>query len=153
MPRCMLQFTEKKTMQMRRLHPPTVRAGREACAGARGRAARKLLLWWMLLIGCVAVSIGQSTVAERPHIIFILADDLVSGPNKPLAALSVVCCLGMYVFHSIHRCSLGTHRALMISAFVARRRFPRPISMLWPIRVSYSIATMSIPFVHPRALL
>lgn len=75
---------------MRRLHPPTVRAGREACAGGRGRAARQLLLWWMLLVGCVAVSIGQSTVAERPHIIFILADDLVSGPNKPLAALSVV---------------------------------------------------------------
>lgn len=129
----MLQFTEK-TMQMRRLHPPTVRAGREAFAGewGWGGAPRQLLLLLMLLVGFVAVSIGQSTVAERPHIIFILADDLVSGPNKPLARLSVVC-----VFHNIHLCSLCMHRALMISGFAARRRFPRPISMLWPIRVSY----------------
>lgn len=136
----MLQFTEKKnTMQMRRLHPPTIAAGageatRHEGAGGKGRHHLLLLL---LLVGFVALTSGASSnVAERPHIIFILADDLVSGPNKPLD------------FHSL----FFFFRALMISDFAAPLRFPRPISMLWPIRVSYSIVTMSIRFVHPRDL-
>lgn len=54
-------------------------------------------------------------------------------------------------FHSL--LFFAPHRALMISDFAAPHRFPRPISMLWPTRVSYSIATMSIRFVHPRDLL
>lgn len=78
-------------MQMRRLHPPTIEAGaveatrhRRQLAGTGGKGGHLLPL--MLLVGFVALTIGQSSnVAERPHIIFILADDLVSGPNKPLA--------------------------------------------------------------------
>jgi len=127
--RSMLQFTAKAiTMQTRLLQPPTIRGN-----------LLLLHIEFIIVIVIAIVGICQSADSERPpNIIFILADDLVSEHNKQFGFTS-------FPFPSL---PFLLFRVSMMSAFVDRHKFPRPISMPWHIRVSYSIVTMSIQFAH-----